>query len=266
MINYLGDITSNGLGQRNMYEIRQEQMKQFIHAREVVTMKELQQRFSDVSLMTIHRDLDALAAAGFAVKVRGGARSARHDGEQTFEVRAGENQPGKTRVAKKAIELMKGQSSIFLDSGTSCLALARIVPTTAAMVVTTGPNVAMALAAISGPTVTMCPGSLNKENLTVSGHSTLQFLETINIDFAFIGVSGYGRDAGFTCGKENEMMVKRLVISRARKTAVLCDQTKFRRLMPYTFATLDDIDYVITDGTPPEEFTEAAKSAGVTVL
>jgi len=249
-----------------MYEIRQEQMNAFIQEREVVTMKELQHRFAQVSLMTIHRDLDALAAAGLVTKIRGGARSVRHHGDLTFAVRSGENQTGKAQMAKKAAELVGGQASIFLDSGTSCLALARILPPTPTMAITTGPNIALALASTQGPAVTMCPGALNKENLTVSGHSTLQFLETINIDFAFLGVSGYGREAGFTCGKESEMMVKRQVIKRARQTAVFCDGAKFHRLMPFTFAMLEDIDYVITDQPPNAAFCEMAQGAGVTIL
>ena len=249
-----------------MYEIRQEQMNTFIRENGVVTMKALKHRFAEVSLMTIYRDLDVLASAGFITKIRGGARSIRHQRESTFEARTSENQIGKTQMAKKAVALIKGQASIFLDSGTSSLALAKILPPTPTAVITTGPNIAVTLASIQGPVTTMCPGNFDKENLTVSGYSTLQFLETINIDFAFIGVSGYGKDEGFTCGKESEMMVKRQVINRAQKVAAFCDRTKFRRLMPYTFARLKDVDYVITDEVPPEAFRNTAEAAGVTIL
>ena len=249
-----------------MHEIRQEQMNRFIQEREVVTIRELQDLFPQVSLMTIHRDLDALTTAGFITKIRGGARSVRHERDLAFEVRERENLKGKALVAEKAAGLVRSESCIFLDSGTTCLALARLLPDSPITVVTTGPNIAIALSHVAGPSVTLCPGELNKENLTVSGYSTLQFLETINMDLAFIGVSGYGRGEGFTCGKESEMMVKRQVISRARRTAVLCDQTKFQRLMPFTFAQLHDVDYLISDGALPEELLRTAEDLGVTVL
>ena len=249
-----------------MHEIRQEKMKELIQEREVVTIKELQALFPQVSLMTIHRDLDALTTAGFITKIRGGARSVRHRRDLSFEVREWENLKGKAKVAEKAAGLVHSESCIFVDSGTTSLALARLLPDTPMTVVTTGPNIALALCHVAGPSVTLCPGSLNKENLTVSGHSTLQFLETINIDLAFLGVSGYGREAGFTCGKESEMMVKRQVIQRARRTAVLCDETKFQRLMPFTFAQLGDVDYVISDDNLSEEFLQAAAAAEVEVL
>ena len=249
-----------------MHEIRQEKMNEFIQEREVVTIRELCALFPQISLMTIHRDLDALATAGLITKIRGGARSVRHRRDLSFEVREWENRKGKALVAEKAAGLVRSESCIFLDSGTTSLALARLLPDTPMTVVTTGPNVALALCHVQGPSVTLCPGSLNKENLTVSGHSTLEFLETINIDLAFLGVSGYGREAGFTCGKESEMMVKRQVIKRAGRTAVLCDETKFQRLMPFTFAGLEDVDYVISDNALPDGFLQDAEAAGVTVL
>lgn len=249
-----------------MQGIRQERINRLIQEQEVVTIKELQAHFPDVSLMTIHRDLDVLQTAGLITKVRGGARSIRHGDDLAFEIRAKENLPSKAHMAEKAAKLIAGESCIFVDSGTTCLTLARLLSNTSMTVITTGPNIALTLAHVAGPAVTMCPGSLNKENLTVSGYSTLQFLETVNIDLAFIGVSGYGKAEGFTCGKESEMMVKRQVIAQARKTVVLCDQVKFHRLMPFTFAKLEDIDIIVSDGTPPEDFLQAAADAGTVVL
>jgi len=249
-----------------MYEMRQEKMSRFIQQQEMVTIKQLQEMFPQVSLMTIHRDLDALAATGLITKVRGGARVVRLDREPAFRAREQENLAGKAQVAQKAAGLIQHKSCIFLDSGTTCLALAGQLLDYHTTVVTTGPNIAVALANIPGPEVTLCPGNLNKENLTVSGHSTLQFLETINIDFAFVGASGYDTAAGFTCGKESEMMVKRQVIRQARTTAVLCDQTKLQRFMPFTFAELGDVDYVISDGALPENFLAGAQKARSIVL
>ena len=249
-----------------MNELRQEKMIQFIRQHEVVTIKQLRDMFPQVSLMTIHRDLDALATAGLIIKVRGGARLARHDRELAFKTREQENLEGKTRIAVKAAKLVAHKSCIFLDSGTTCLALAGQLLDFPTTVVTTGPNIALALAHSPQPEVTLCPGNLNKENLTVSGHSTLRFLETINIDFAFIGVSGYDAASGFTCGKESEMLVKQQVIRQARTTAILCDHTKLQRFMPFTFAQLGDTEYLISDDLLPGEILAAAKKAGTIVL
>ena len=78
-----------------MNSIRQRNILEYIETNQIVTIKELQNLFPDVSLMTIHRDLDVLSQGGAIVKVRGGARAVRHTGDPGFDVRLEENNPGK---------------------------------------------------------------------------------------------------------------------------------------------------------------------------
>ena len=102
--------------------------------------------------------------------------------------------------------------------------------------------------------------------IAVSGQNTLQMLESINIDVAFIGVSGCSLDAGFTCGTEGDMLVKRLAINKARRSVLMCSREKFSCLMPYTFAKLSDVDCVICDTAYPDSFQKAAQKEQVTLL
>jgi DeoR family transcriptional regulator of aga operon len=249
-----------------MNRIRQQKIKEFIEQQKVVTIKQLQVLFPDVSLMTIHRDLDNLVATGSVVKFRGGARSIRHAGDPEFNVRMRENNFGKQSIAKKAMELIQPHSSIFLDASTTNLALARLLPDMNLNVFTTGPSIALELCRLNNPVVTLCCGTINRKNLAVSGQNTLEMLEKINIDQAFIGVSGCSVDAGFTCGTEGDMLVKRLVIKKARTSVAMCSRDKLNCLMPYTFAQLEDVDCLISDAPMPESFLEAAKAAGLRLL
>ena len=249
-----------------MNKLRQDKIKAFIEEQKVVTIKQLQMLYPDVSLMTIHRDLDALAATGAIVKFRGGARSVHHAGDPEFNVRMRENNPGKMAIAKKAMGLIQPHSSIFLDASTTNLALARILPDMNLNIFTTGPSIALELCRLHNPVVTLCCGTINRKNLAVSGQNTLEMLDKINIDMAFIGVSGCSVDAGFTCGTEGDMLVKRLVINKARTSVIMCGNEKFSSLMPYTFAGLSDADYMISDGSVPEAFGKAAKEAGIILL
>ena len=91
-------------------------------------------------------------------------------------------------------------------------------------------------------------------------------LEDINIATAFVGVSGYTPEGGFTCGKEDEMLVKRLVMRKAARKVILMNSSKYGKILPYTFGSVEDADYVISDGGLPEEFMQRAKQAGVAVL
>ena len=249
-----------------MNHIRLEKMKAHIEKKNVVTIKELQKMFPDVSLMTIHRDLDALEQEGILVKFRGGVRSVRHHADVDFHIRMQENKQGKLLIAEKALTLLQPHTSIFLDASTTNLALAKKLSDMNLNIFTTGPSVALELCRLHNPVVSVCCGTINRKNLAVSGQNTLEMLDKINIDIAFIGVSGCSLDAGFTCGTESDMLVKRKVIQKARTTVLMCGKEKLSALMPYTFAKFEDIDYLISDAQLPDNFIQAAQAANVKVL
>jgi DeoR family transcriptional regulator of aga operon len=249
-----------------MNHIRQEKIRQFIELHSTVSIRQLQELCPDVSLMTIHRDLDILSQLGEIVKVRGGARSVRHTGDPGFEERLRENLSGKRAIAEKALALIQPGTSVFLDASTTNLTLARLLPDIPLRIFTTGPNIAMELCRLHEPTITLCSGIMIRKNMALSGQTTLDMLEKINIDLALVGVSGCSAEAGFTCGTESDMLVKRLVIRKARTSVMLCDQQKFSRLMPYTFASFDEVDYLLSDSALPEAIQSAAQQSGVKIL
>ena len=246
--------------------IRQDKIKEYLEGNSVATIKEVHELFPDVSLMTIHRDLSALEEQGVLTKHHGMVKYLRYKDDVDFQVRMEENTPGKMSMVKKAVTLIQPNTSVFFDAGTSNLLLAKNLPDINLNVITTSPGIALELCRLHNPTVTVCCGSMNRRNMAVSGQNTIEMLEKINIDVAFIGVSGYTENTGFTCGTEADMLIKKLVINKARVKVMMCSAEKLERLMPYTFADISDADFIVTDGAMPEEFISAAKEAGVTVL
>ncbi len=249
-----------------MNRIRQEQIKKYVESKNVATIGELRALFPEVSLMTLHRDLTALEEMGIITKYRGGVRSVHQLDDIEFNIRMKENTAGKTSMMKKAMKLLHPQSSIFLDTSTSNIILARHLPDMDMNITTISPNIALELCRLKNATVNLCGGTLNPRTLSVSGINTLELLEKINIDLAFIGVSGCSADIGFTCGTEADMQIKRLVIRKARTSVVLCGADKLKRLMPFTFAKICDVDYIISDESLPEDFVQRCEENGVKIL
>ncbi|HOO25725.1 MAG TPA: DeoR/GlpR family DNA-binding transcription regulator [Clostridiales bacterium] len=249
-----------------MKAYRRERILSFLNENKAATIKELHSLFPEISLMTIHRDLQFLEEKGALVRVRGGAKSVERNLEPIFTARELENSAAKDHMAQKAVSLIKPGSSIFLDAGTSCLALARHLPDIEVSIFTNAPNIALELMRFQKPSINICGGNLNRANLSLSGHNTLEMLENINIDTAFIGVGGYTPQSGFTGGKENETLVKKLVISRSMKVVALMDTSKIGKVLPYTFAQLGDFDYIVDDGKLPEDFLRAAKEKQVNII
>ena len=249
-----------------MNSIRQKKIRDYIEAKQIVTIREIQTLYPDVSLMTIHRDLDVLEESGFIVKIRGGARAVRHTGDPGFDIRLQENNAGKMAMAQKALSLISPGATIFLDASTTNLVLARVMPDINLNIFTTGPNIALELCKLHNPNITLCCGKLNRKTMALSGQNTLEMLEKINIDLAFIGVSGCNADAGFTCGTEGDMAVKAMVLRKARTKVIMCDKAKFSRLMPYTFGQFGDADYFVTDDATPEQIVAKLQANDVTIL
>ncbi len=249
-----------------MNRIRQEQIKKHVESKNVATIKELQELFPEISLMTLHRDLNALEEMGIITKYRGGVRSVRQLDDIEFNIRMKENAAGKLSMIKKAMKLLHPQSSIFLDTSTSNLILARNLPDMELNITTISPNIALELCRLKNLTVNLCGGVVNPRTLSVSGVKTLETLEKLNIDLAFIGVSGCSSDVGFTCGTEADMMIKKLVIQKARTSVVFCEAEKFKRLMPFTFAEISDVDYIISDQPLPEGFIRKSEECGAKIL
>ena len=59
-----------------MNQLRRENIGKYIREKGAVTVKEVSALFPDVSLMTIHRDLEKLEEEGTIIRTRGGAISA----------------------------------------------------------------------------------------------------------------------------------------------------------------------------------------------
>lgn len=249
-----------------MNSLRRNQICKLIEARNAVSIRELSAAFPDVSLMTIHRDLEYLEEQGLIVRVRGGARSPSLDIEPKFEVREIKNRDAKDFIAKKATPFVKAGASIFLDSGTTIMSLVRLMPDVDLSIITCGPNIALEACKKQNSNIMLCGGSLNKSNLTLSGSWALDMVSKINIDVAFIVASGYTPESGFCCGKESEAQIKAAIIKRARTAVMLMDSSKLGRVLPFTFAELKNISYLISDDVLPTDMLTKCKAANVAVI
>jgi len=243
-------------------EMRRKEIKALLEKSGEVRLADLSVRYPDVSEMTLRRDLIFFEEMDLAFRTHGGARLFEdRKSEPYYRLRETENREAKEYIAKLALRYMRGKT-IFLDSGTTMMAFARFLKTYNLDIVTTGPNIALELAATSNSTFRILGGQLNRHNLTVSGPFALENVGKIEFDSAFVVASGYTSGAGFTCGSQSEAELKKYVISRTKHKILLMDSSKFGRDMLFPFAKLNDLKYFITDTRPPEWFLSAARGAG----
>lgn len=248
---------------------RREEIKDLLRTCGEIRLKELEKHFPNCSSMTLRRDLKYLEDNGFVKRTRGGAVAMNRlsiAAEDIYAERALENVAEKYVIIKKALQFIERGRSIYIDSGTTMMLFVREMPDEYLSIMTSGVNIAMELIKKKKPSVTLIGGQVNRNTISVSGMNSSSFIRDVNIDIAFIAASGYSIENGFTSGMYTECEIKKDVINRARKTIILMDSKKVNKIMPFTFATMESIDTLITDGDIDEDVVKEAKRRNVTLL
>lgn len=239
---------------RELAAERQERLRELLRKRRVVRVEAFAREL-DVSPATVRRDLAAIAAKGGLRRVHGGAvatTEALVADEPLFDDKATRAAPQKRRIAQAAAALLPaGHTTLFLDGGSTVLALARLlVRQTQHTVVTNSLHVAQTLAA-SGPRVILTGGTLRRLSQTFVGSLTRHGLENLSFDIAFMGTIGLTPDDGLTTTDPDEAYTKELAISRARRVVLLADATKVGTVSTVHFAPLSVLHTLVTDTTLP---------------
>ncbi len=250
---------------------RQRQIIEILDQKGEVQLQSLNELFPDVSMMTLRRDLITLEGEGLLFRTYGGAVSAKKlsmtgGEENAYSRRAMENVEAKMNIAEKAVSLVEKGRSIYFDSGSTLMCLAKILPDDNYSIVTSGANIALELIKKQRTSVVTLGGSVNRNTLSISGPDAMNALDTINIDMAFIAASGFSLDNGLTVSNIYECELKRKVVKRAKKVILLMDTNKINKDLPFTYATLEDINMWICEEMPPAEIKEAANKFGVEIL
>jgi len=248
---------------------RQEKLKSLLDEKGVVLLSELEGIFPQLSSMTLRRDIESLVQEGIAVKIRGGARALVKEQmslEPVYSLRAAKNIEAKLNIAKKALSYIETGRSVYLDSGSTIMCLAGVLPDIKLTVLTSGPNIAIEVLKNQRPTVNLIGGLVNHDNLSVSGKQALDFMKTVNIDIAFIAPSGFSLKDGFTCGNYNEAELKHFIIKKANRVIMLMDSYKIDKSLTFTFADFKDIDVLITDAVLPDDMRKQLSKSNIEII
>ena len=222
-------------------EERFSQILALLAEKRTATVQELCEALN-VSESTIRRDLLELDRQGRVNKVHGGAAlpsSQFRADEPTMEAKETLAVSQKSTIAKAAAALIQADDFVYLDAGSTTLAVARAVSGAAldAHYVTNGIAHARLLAQKSC-NVCVPGGLLRPKTEAIIGAAALMSLQQFNFTKAFLGANGVTLGAGFTTPDPEEAAVKAMASRRARETWFLVDDSKFGRVYPAVISEL----------------------------
>jgi DeoR/GlpR family transcriptional regulator of sugar metabolism len=169
------------------------------------------------SEMTIRRDLEVLAEQGVLERYRGGARSLLLRGEEPpFALRAQDGLEAKRRIAAEVAALIADGESVVLDSGTTCLEVARALHDRRITVMPLSLHAANALADAPRLTLLLPGGQPRRGELALTGPLTEASLAALRFDTAVIGCCGLTAADGLTAYDLADAMAARLTAASAR--------------------------------------------------
>jgi DeoR/GlpR family transcriptional regulator of sugar metabolism len=223
-----------------------------------------------VSTSTLHRDLEDLEKQGLIKKVTGGAIPAESIGFEThFDIRMKTRLKEKEEIARKAVEAVQDDTSIFLDHSTTTLFLARELRRKRfknLVVLTNSLAVPFELGGKKGIQVLATGGVVEKEFQAFSGRWVLDAVGRLNLHQLFVSVGAISTKLGLMTQIPfiHELFPQLLTSGGAAN--VLADSSKFFKIGTFQLLPLDSSFTIFTDRNLPEDIRKEIQSQGPKIV
>lgn len=202
----------------------------------------------DVSLMTMHRDIDVLQADGWLTKIRGGATA-----NPAALVEAGVRERSAAMRAEKqaivwaAAGLVAPSQTVFLDDSTTALGLLSLLGAkTPITVVTNFLPAVTAAAEVPGVSLHLLGGEYHPHQQACMGLQTVDAIATFHADVFLMSTTAI-TDGRCFHRSEATIAVRRAFLAHSARKVLLVDHAKFGRPAPHLLCAVDVFDTVITD-------------------
>lgn len=230
------------------------------------SVHELAARFG-VTLMTVRRDLEALARGGHVTRTHGGVVLSR-PGTVAFHFHQREERmlAEKAVVARAVAALVRPGMAISLDTGTTTLAVARALAGQCQLqVLTSSLAIAAVLYACEGIDLVLLGGRARKDNPDLYGELTEENLARFHVDLAVLGADAVNPDGLYTT-QPDIARVSQAMLRHAGRRVLVADHSKFGHTAFLRFATWNDITTVVADDGMPAVERRWLKDTGAEII
>ncbi|WP_379126699.1 DeoR/GlpR family DNA-binding transcription regulator [Paenibacillus sp. sgz500958] len=229
-----------------------------------VTVNELSEKLQ-VTGKTIREDLSKLEEQGLLVRVHGGAVLAQSDQFGILPSKAPlvKYSDEKTEIALRALSHIEQDDIVALDGGSTTLEIARRLDNMSLTVVTNDVYIISELAPKDNIRLVV-PGGYRVRNM-LAGQEAVSYVKSLNIQKAFLSATAVNIEQGLSIYTGDFIEYKQALVSTARKVYAVVDHHKFGHTALRTFASLQEVDVLLTDSGLPAETVEQFRSAGVNI-
>lgn len=248
--------------------LRQKTILEILNKQGFVKISALAKSFA-VSPLTIRRDVHKMEEDGLVVQVRGGVKSVKRlQDEPSHQEKASLFAAEKERIAAAASMLIKENSCIYLDAGTTSLALCKHLNNRNDLtIISNDIEVIHTLLSASQchNNLIMIGGQIRNQNFSSVGYAAANMISGYAIDIAFLSASSFDR-RGITTPDPEKVPVKQAASAAANKRVLICDSSKYAQQANYVAVPLKQIDTIITDDELSEAGKDLINEAGIELI
>ena len=207
----------------------------------------------NVSRDTARRDVLKLTEQGTVIRTHGGITfPSYNDTLKAYRERLSSHSEEKKNIANKALSFLSENKLYFFDVSTTIRYLAENLNKKVTIFTHSLDNLEI-LSAENEVSVHSIGGCLNKNNRFFYKPNCIEYFDGINFDAAFLGAAGISAD-GLYYDDEEDAFIKQSVIKQAKTIIVLVEHQKFNHTSYFRGAKLENIDVIITDQMPPQNY------------
>lgn len=244
---------------------RIKKIEEYVLSNESVTLDSLCEVFK-ISKNTIRRDINEIEKKGNIKKVYGGVTAVIKN-LIPFEERNIKNNYVKMEIAKTASEFVNDGDVIFIDSGTTTLNMVDVLKNKNNITILTN-NLNVIVNALPFPNLNViCTGgSLIRKTNSFEVINTLSIFKDYNINKTFMAATGISISNGATNSSPLEYKLKKIIVEKSNDIYLLVDSSKFNVSALMTYCQLSDINHLVTDKEPPEEYIQYFEKNKIEVI
>ena len=231
-----------------------------------VRIEDLADRF-EVSVVTIHRDLDMLDARGIVRKSRGLVTAvATSLFEANPEYRKRQNVQHKRELSAEAFKLVEPGQAVLMDDSTTGVHLAELLPQRQPLsVITNFQQIIDTLAPHPGIALISLGGQHYQWSNAFMGSITVNTLNSLRADTLFMSTPSIVDDVCFH-QHHDASLIKRAMFKAAARRYLIVDESKFHQRALHANIALTDFDAVILNHDASSEHIDRLKEKGINVI
>ena len=246
---------------------RQSRITDMVRSQGKVSVDQLVEAFH-ASAETIRRDLTFLAANGKIQKIHGGAIALRNFGEGPFAQRMLLNNQAKRLIAQQVRRLVSPGDSLFIDTGSTTLAIAEELITIDDLTVITNSAEIARIITSANETVQMflLGGNYIGDNRQTCGTMAVKQLEGFHCNITLLTAGAIAAGGGVMDFSHDEAQIASAMIEHSDKALLMVDSSKFDQVAPFVVAPFDRIHTLVSDQAPRGTLARALDGAQVEVI